>query len=84
MKSPRTLVYYQVHFGDPDRAFEYACKMRWPDGKGLLVPLQFCRELLHQDTQALALPWLQSPVHAEGNRSLRDSPLGLDKWMTAF
>ena len=33
MKPPRTLQEAIVYFSDPDRAFEYAVKLRWPDGK---------------------------------------------------
>src|SRR5229473_558815 len=33
MKPPRTLQEAIIYFSDPDRAFEYAVKLRWPDGK---------------------------------------------------
>src|SRR6478752_3129086 len=33
MKRPVTLQQAIVYFGDPDRAFEYAKWMRWPDDK---------------------------------------------------
>ena len=33
MKTPRTLQEAIVYFADPDRAFEYAKKLRYPDGK---------------------------------------------------
>ena len=33
MKKPETLQEAIVYFSDPQRAFEYACELRWPDGK---------------------------------------------------
>jgi len=32
MKTPRTLQEAIVYFSDPDRAFDFACKLRWPEG----------------------------------------------------
>ena len=32
MKKPVTLQQAIVYFGDPERAFEYAKWLRWPDG----------------------------------------------------
>lgn len=33
MNKPQTLSQAMVYFSDPDRAFEYAKELRWPDGK---------------------------------------------------
>jgi len=33
MKPPKTLQEAIVYFSDPQRAFDYATKLRWPDGK---------------------------------------------------
>src|SRR6266849_4003561 len=33
MKAPKTLQDAIVYFSDPQRAFDYAVKLRWPDGK---------------------------------------------------
>jgi hypothetical protein len=38
---PKTLQEAIVYFGDPDRCFEYAKKMRWPDGV-IRVPALLC------------------------------------------
>ena len=32
MKTPTTLIEAVAYFSDPDRAFEYAVKLRWPNG----------------------------------------------------
>lgn len=91
MKTPRTLQEAIIYFSDHDRAFEYACKLRWPDGKiicprcssdkhypirtktkkGLVRRLWLCRNCDRQFTLKV-------------NTIFEDSPLGLDKWMTAF
>lgn len=83
MKPPRTLQEAIVYFSDPDRAFEYAVKLRWPDGK-VICPrcssesnyfiktrrLWFCRGCDKQFTLKV-------------NTIFEDSALGMDKWMTA-
>jgi transposase-like protein len=91
MKTPRTLQEAIVYFSDPDRAFEYACKLRWPNGKvhcprcssesnyaitgktrkGTPRKLWLCRGCNRQFTLKV-------------NTIFEDSPIGLDKWMTAF
>ena len=91
MKTPRTLQEAIVYFSDPDRAFEYACNLRWPNGKvhcphcssesnyaitsktrkGTPRRLWLCRDCNRQFTLKV-------------NTIFEDSPIGLDKWMTAF
>src|SRR5450432_3438437 len=84
MKSPRTLQEAIVYFGDPDRAFEYACKMRWPDGK---VSCPRCNSDKNYFIKTRKL-WLCRGCNRQFtlkvNTIFEDSPLGLDKWMTAF
>jgi transposase-like protein len=84
MKPPRTLQEAIVYFGDPDRAFEYACKMRWPDGK---VACPRCNSQSNYFIKTRKL-WLCRGCNRQFtlkvNTIFEDSPLGLDKWMTAF
>ena len=47
MKAPKTLQEAIVYFADPQRAFDYAVKLRWPDGKVHLPAMQFGEQLLH-------------------------------------
>jgi transposase-like protein len=84
MKAPDPLQEAIVYFSDPDRAFEYAKKLRWPNGK-VICPrcgkakhsfiktrrIWFCYECKKQFTLKLGTVF-------------EDSPLGLDKWMTGF
>ena len=84
MKSPRTLQEAIVYFGDPDRAFEYACKMRWPDGK---VSCPRCNSAANYFIKTRKL-WLcrgcNKQFTLKVNTIFEDSPLGLDKWMAGF
>jgi transposase-like protein len=84
MKPPRTLQEAIVYFSDPDRAFEYACKLRWPDGK---VGCPRCGSDKHYLIKTRKV-WLcrgcEKQFSLKINSIFEDSPLGLDKWMTAF
>jgi transposase-like protein len=91
MRKPVTLQQAIVYFGDPDRAFEYAKWLRWPDGKvicprcdrekvsfvngktkkGGTRKLWFCNGCKKQFTLKVGTIF-------------EDSPITLDKWMTAF
>jgi transposase-like protein len=84
MKSPRTLQEAIVYFSDADRAFEYAVKLRWPDGK-IICPRCSSEKNYFIKTRKL---WLcrgcNKQFTLKVNTIFEDSPLGLDKWMTAF
>ena len=81
---PKTLQEAIAFFSDPDRCFEYSVKLRWPDGK-ITCPrcgskehsfistrrLWFCKNCKKQFTMKI-------------NTIFEDSPLGMDKWMTAL
>ena len=84
MDAPNTLQEAIVYFSDSGRAFEYAKKLRWPDGKAVCPRcgkakhsfiktrrIWFCYECKKQFTLKLGTVF-------------EDSPLGLDKWMTGF
>lgn len=91
MKTPRTLQEAIIYFSDADRAFDYACKLRWPDGK-IICPR--CRSEKHYPITTKTKKglvrrlWLcrncEKQFTLKVNTILEDSPLGLDKWMTAF
>jgi transposase-like protein len=83
VKPPLTLQEAIVYFSDPERAFVYAVNLRWPDGH-VICPrcggdehsfiktrlLWFCKKCKRQFTVKV-------------KTIFEDSPLGLDKWMTA-
>ncbi|HXM60169.1 MAG TPA: IS1595 family transposase [Terriglobales bacterium] len=84
MKPPKTLQEAIVYFADPDRAFEFAAKLRWPDGK-VICPR--CSSDSHYFIKTRKL-WLcrgcDKQFTLKVNTIFEDSAVGLDKWMTAF
>ena len=86
MKPPRTLQEAIVYFSDPDRAFEYAVKLRWPDGK-IICPRCSSESTIRSRGGKRRL-WLcrgcDKQFTLKVNTIFEDSPLGMDKWMAAF
>jgi transposase-like protein len=84
MKTPRTLQDAIVYFSDPDRAFEYAKRFRWPDGN---VVCPRCGKAKHSFLKTRRL-WFcyicQKQFSLKLGTVFEDSALGLDKWMTGF
>jgi transposase-like protein len=84
MKLPDTLQEAIVYFSDPDRAFEYAKRFRWPDGN---VVCPRCGKAKHSFLKTRRL-WFCYECKKQFSLKLgtvfEDSALGLDKWMTAF
>jgi transposase-like protein len=84
MDAPNTLQEAIVYFSDPDRAFEYAKKLRWPDGK---VVCPRCNGAKHSFIKTRRI-WFCYDCKKQFTLKLgtvfEDSPLGLDKWMTGF
>jgi transposase-like protein len=84
MKEPKTLQQAIVYFSDPERCFDFAVKLRWPDGK-IICPR--CSSDQHYFIKTRKL-WLcrgcNKQFTLKVNTIFEDSPLGLDKWMTAF
>jgi transposase-like protein len=84
MPEPKTLQAAIVYFGDPDRCFEYAKKMRWPDG---VVTCPRCKAAKNSFVKTRKL-WFcyacKKQFTLKVNTIMEDSPITLDKWMTAF
>src|SRR5437879_12110148 len=84
MDAPKTLQQAIVYFSDPDRAFEYAKKFRWPNGK---VVCPRCGKAKHSFIKTRRI-WFCYVCQKQFTLKLatifEDSPLGLDKWMTAL
>src|SRR5947209_994574 len=84
MKPPKTLQEAIIYFSDPDRAFDYAKKLRWPDGK-VVCPRCGSEKNYFIKTRKL---WLcrgcNKQFTLKVNTIFEDSPLGLDKWMAGF
>src|SRR5580704_15868004 len=84
MKAPRTLQEAIVYFSDPQRAFDYAVSLRWPDGK---VACPRCNSEKHYFINTRHI-WLCRGCNKQFTIKVgtifEASPLGMDKWMAAF
>lgn len=83
MKKPVTLQQAIVYFGDSDRAFEYAKWLRWPEDK---VTCPRCGSESNSFVKTRKL-WFcngcKKQFTVKVGTIFEDSPIGLDKWMTA-
>jgi transposase-like protein len=84
MREPRTLQEAIVHFGDPQRCFEYAVQKRWLGGQ---VTCPRCGQAKHSFIKTRRI-WYCNPCKKQFTVKvgtvMEDSPISLDKWMTAF
>jgi transposase-like protein len=84
MKKPETLQEAIVYFSDPQRAFDYAVQLRWPDGK---VTCPRCKGSKHSFIKTRRI-WFcydcKKQFTVKVGTVLEDSPITLDKWMSAF
>jgi transposase-like protein len=84
MKPPKTLQEAIVYFSDPQRAFDYAKKLRWPEGN---VACPRCGKAKHSFIKTRRI-WFCYVCNKQFTLKLgtvfEDSPLGLDKWMIGY
>ncbi len=84
MKKPQTLQEAIVYFSDAQRAFDYAVNLRWPDGK---VTCPRCKGSKHSFIKTRRI-WFCYDCNKQFTIKVgtvfEDSPISLDKWMTAF
>jgi transposase-like protein len=82
-KEPETLQEAISYFSDADRCFSYAVKLRWPDGK---ITCPRCGSDEHSFIKTRHI-WYCNPCKKQFTMKIgtifEDSPLGMDKWMTA-
>jgi len=83
MKKPVTLSQAIAYFADAERAFDYAKWLRWPDGK---VACPRCGSESNSFVKTRSL-WFcngcKKQFTVKVGTIFEDSPMGLDKWMTA-
>jgi transposase-like protein len=83
-QEPQTLQEAITYFSDPDRAFEFAKKLRWPDG---VIACPRCGVVKNSFIKTRRL-WFcyacRKQFTIKVKTIMEDSPIGLDKWMTAF
>jgi transposase-like protein len=84
MKEPKTLQEAIVYFSGPERALVFAVNLCFPDGK-VICPRCGCKEHRFVKTRRI---WFckacQKQFSLKVGTIFEDSPIGLDKWMTAF
>jgi transposase-like protein len=83
LKMPKTLQEAIVYFSDLDRALAFAMKLRWPDGR---VTCPRCGHDEHSFLSTRRM-WFckgcKKQFTIKVGTIFEDSPLGMDKWMTA-
>jgi transposase-like protein len=82
-KRPVTLQQAIVYFSDSDRAFRYAVELRWPDAR---INCPRCGSEKHCFVSTRKI-WFckgcKKQFTVKVGTIFEDSPIGLDKWMTA-
>jgi transposase-like protein len=82
---PKTLQQAIVHFYDPDNCLDFMVRMRWP--KGVVCPTCGRNDVVFLANQR---KWQCKSIHSHRQFSAKvgtifeDSPIGLDKWLTAL
>src|SRR5271157_6048426 len=83
LKKPVTLQQAIIYFSNPDRAFRYAMELRWPDAK---IDCPRCGSEEHSFISTRKI-WFcngcKKQFTGKVGTIFEDSPIGLDKWMTA-
>jgi transposase-like protein len=84
LKLPNTLQDVIVYLSDPDRCFEYAKQLRWPDGK-ISCPRCQSYEYSFLSTRRM---WFckvcKKQFSLKVGTIFEDSPIGMDKWLSAL
>src|SRR5665213_1882358 len=82
---PKTLQQAIVYFSDPDNCLKFIIARRWPNG--VICPTCGSAEVRHISTRRM---WECKHKHVRKQFSVKvgtifeDSPVGLDKWLTAM
>jgi transposase-like protein len=84
MEAPETLQNAIIYFSDPDRCFQYALNLRWPNG---IVSCPRCGSEKHSFISTRRM-WFckgcKKQFTLKVGTIFEDSPLGLDKWLCAY
>ena len=73
-----------AYFADPDRAFEFAKNMRWPDGNVVCPRCGIAKNSFVKTRRLWFCYECKKQFTIKVKTIMEDSPIGLDKWMTAF
>lgn len=84
MPEPKTLQEAVVYFSDADRCFEFAKKLRWPDGNVVCPRCNAAKNSFIKTRRLWFCYACKRQFTIKVKTIMEDSPIGLDKWMTAF
>lgn len=84
MNYPTTLQEAIVYFSDADRALDYATKLRWPNGKIACPRCGHERNYFIKTRRLWLCRGCNKQFTIKVGTIFEDSPLGMDKWMTAY
>ncbi|MGC1229022.1 MAG: IS1595 family transposase [Candidatus Sulfotelmatobacter sp.] len=84
MPEPKTLQEAIVYFSDADRCFEYAKKLRWPDGNVVCPRCSAAKNSFIKTRKLWFCYACKKQFTIKVKTIMEDSPVTLDKWMTAF
>jgi|ERR1700679_838288 transposase-like protein len=82
--TPKTLQEAIVYFSDPDRCFEYAKKLRWPDGNVICPRCNAAKNSFIKTRKLWFCYACKKQFTIKVKTIMEDSPITLDKWMSAF
>jgi transposase-like protein len=83
-KTPTTLQEAIVHFSDPERAFQHAITLRWPNGKVTCPRCDAGSPYFVASRRLWVCKGCKKQFTVKVGTIFEDSAIGLDKWMTAL
>jgi transposase-like protein len=84
INQPKTLQDAIAYFADPENCFRYACKLRWPSGE-VSCPRCGGQKFSFIKTRRIWFCYdCKKQFTVKVKTIMEDSPIGLDKWMTAI
>jgi len=84
LPTPKTLQEAIVYFSDPERCFDYAKKLRWPDGNVVCPRCDVAKNSFLKTRKMWFCYACKKQFSVKVKTIMEDSPITLDKWMTAF
>ncbi len=84
LREPKTLQEAITYFSDPDRCFAYAVKLRWPDGVIVCPRCGAAKNSFIKTRKLWFCYGCKRQFTLKVKTIMEDSPITLDKWMTAF
>jgi transposase-like protein len=81
---PQTLQEAIAYFADPERCFQFAKKLRWPDGQVVCPRCGVAKNSFIKTRRLWFCYSCKKQFTIKVKTIMEDSPIGLDKWMAAF